>query len=389
MVAEQLERLSRAEMRVLEAASVAGLEFGAQAVAAALGKSVEEIEACCDAIGRRRQLLAAEGAAVWADGSMGGRYRFTHPLYRNLLYDQLPPGRRSRLHRLIGDRLESGYGIRAEEITAELALHFEVGRDHGRSLTYNRRAGLAEVNRAATPEGVRHLQAALRALEHAPQGPDRSAQESELLTALGPALASLKGFNAPEVARCSQRALEVSEQLGDRPATFAALVGIGRSYRGTVNAARCIEVGERLLSIAASSRNPAKAIAAHHFMGSTQLWVADLKAARQEFEAVLQISDVHPDAPAAGSQTLGLLRPPISRHLLSDCTRIIVRAWSNLSTSSATRSAVTCCGDGWPSRRPVGFNSWQDHGRWGRPPCAYRPLVVCRRRSGPPSSASE
>ena len=130
------------------------------------------------------------------------------------MYDRLPAARRALLHRRIGERLESGYRSRIEEITGDLALHFEIGHDHGPWLSYSRKAGLAHISRAASPEGLRHLQAALRALEHLAEGSERSAQELELLNALGPALISLKGFNAPEVERYYQRALHVSSSSG-------------------------------------------------------------------------------------------------------------------------------------------------------------------------------
>jgi DNA-binding winged helix-turn-helix (wHTH) protein len=296
LIVEDLERLSPAQLGALEAASVVGLEFLAQAVSAAIGNPVDEVEACCEALARRHQFIAATVPAAWPDGSVAACYRFTHPLYRTLLYDRLPPARRARLHRVIGECLEGTYGDRAAGIAGDLATHFEVGRDHRRWLVYSRTAALAEIGRAALPEGVRHLEAALRALEHLPQGSERWRQELELLSALGPALLNLKGFNAPEVEHCYERALQVAEQLGDQRATFAALLGIGRYHRGTTHMTRCIEIGERLLSLAVSSGDPAQAIAAHHFMGTAQFWLANLERARTELERVLDLSGGYPDA---------------------------------------------------------------------------------------------
>jgi predicted ATPase len=50
MIAQQLERLSAEEQQVLEAASVAGVEFSAAAVAAALETEVAQVEERCDGI---------------------------------------------------------------------------------------------------------------------------------------------------------------------------------------------------------------------------------------------------------------------------------------------------------------------------------------------------
>ena len=53
-----------------------------------------------------------------------GRFRFTHDLIRETLYDELPPGRRASLHRRIADTLQSLYGPAPEAYLAELAHHY-------------------------------------------------------------------------------------------------------------------------------------------------------------------------------------------------------------------------------------------------------------------------
>ena len=53
-----------------------------------------------------------------------GRYRFSHDLVRETLYDELPPGRRVRLHRRIAGELEVIYGPAVGEHLAELAFHY-------------------------------------------------------------------------------------------------------------------------------------------------------------------------------------------------------------------------------------------------------------------------
>src|SRR5215469_6418783 len=61
MIERNLQRLSPDEQRILEAASVAGTEFSAAAVAAALHQPTTEIEACCTILARREQFIATQG----------------------------------------------------------------------------------------------------------------------------------------------------------------------------------------------------------------------------------------------------------------------------------------------------------------------------------------
>src|SRR5262249_25066991 len=81
LVKKQLERLSREEIRVLEGASVAGVEFTAAAAAAATEDDLVRVEECCEELARRHQFLQRKGTAEWADGTVSARYRFGHELY--------------------------------------------------------------------------------------------------------------------------------------------------------------------------------------------------------------------------------------------------------------------------------------------------------------------
>jgi predicted ATPase len=112
MIERNLERLKPEEELVLEAASVAGAEFSAALVAAALERSQNEIEACCTRLSRHEQFVTEQSPVAWPDGTVAAGFRFHHALYQEVLYDRLPAGRRGRLHRLIAVREEAGFGER-------------------------------------------------------------------------------------------------------------------------------------------------------------------------------------------------------------------------------------------------------------------------------------
>src|SRR5262249_20990130 len=89
LVERQVEALGADDQQVLEAASVAGAEFSAAAVAAALEEKLDAIEERCEMLAWRQQFLRAEGLDEWPDGTLSGRYRFVHALYQNVLYDRV------------------------------------------------------------------------------------------------------------------------------------------------------------------------------------------------------------------------------------------------------------------------------------------------------------
>jgi len=102
MIERNLERLNPDEEAVLEAASVTGAEFPSAAVAAALERPPNEIEAACARLARQPQFIQASGSAELPDGTVTEIFRFLHGLYRNVLYDRVSPAHRIQLHRRIG-----------------------------------------------------------------------------------------------------------------------------------------------------------------------------------------------------------------------------------------------------------------------------------------------
>ena len=113
------------------------------------------------------------GVAEWPDGTLSGRYSFRHALYHEVVYAQLAEVRRVQLHRRIAERKEAAYGERVGEIAAELAMHFEKGRDLTRAVQYLGKAGETAVRRSAHQEAIAHLTKGLDLLATFPETPER------------------------------------------------------------------------------------------------------------------------------------------------------------------------------------------------------------------------
>jgi predicted ATPase len=102
MIEGQLDRLGEEDQRMLEVASVVGVEFVAAAVAAGLGQTLERVDEACATLARRGLWLRAVGDQNWPDGTVSGGYRFSHALYRQVLYRRLAAARRAQLHQALG-----------------------------------------------------------------------------------------------------------------------------------------------------------------------------------------------------------------------------------------------------------------------------------------------
>jgi tetratricopeptide (TPR) repeat protein len=269
MIEKQVARLSLAEQRVLEVASVAGVGFSAATVAAGLGEDVAQSEERCAELARCGQFLRSAGVDEWPDGTVAGSYAFIHTLYQNVLYERLTAGQRLQLHRRIGACREAGYGDRAREIAGELVVHFEQGRDFPRAVRYRQQAAKTALQRCAYQEASSHLSKGLELLKLMADTPERLQQEIGLQIGLGLALVATKGYAAAEVERSYSRAVELCRQADATPQLVWALWGLQGYYfvRGELRTAR--ELGEQMVEVAERLQEPGLLGVAHAVLGPT------------------------------------------------------------------------------------------------------------------------
>jgi predicted ATPase/DNA-binding winged helix-turn-helix (wHTH) protein len=279
MIGVQVDRLTDLERRIVEAASAAGTEFSALTAAAGAEVALDAAEACCAGLVRRELFLVPHGLDEWPDGSVAGRYAFRHALCREAVYERVSPGRRAALHRRIGMRLEDALGDAAGEGAAELAMHFECGRDTGRAIRHRRRAGEIATQRGAARETVGHLARALELLAARPAGPARAEEELAIQIALGGPLMAIKGRGAPEVERAYLRAQALCEQVGDAPRHFPALWGLFLFHRSRGEIDAALDLGHRLLALAGRTADSGLVLQAHHALWATRFAQGELAAA--------------------------------------------------------------------------------------------------------------
>jgi predicted ATPase len=287
LIENHIERLSPEEQRVLEVASVAGAEFSAAAVAAGVKEEVGEVEARCARLARREQFVRRGGTEEWPDGTVSTRYRFLHALYQEVWYERVPVGQRLKLHQWIGEREERAYGGLGKEIAAELAMHFERGRDYRRAVQYYGQAGENAIQRSAHVEAIRHLTKALQLLKTLPATPERTRHELTLQTALGVPVIATKGYAAPAAGEAYTRARELCQRVEETPQLFPVLVGLFRYYLVRAEHETARELGEQLLSLAQRVQDPALLLEAHFPLGASLYCLGDPIPAREHLEQSL------------------------------------------------------------------------------------------------------
>lgn len=208
MIQAQVEQLSEPEQRVLDVAAIAGMSFAPAICAPSADMDAFAFEACCDALARRGQILRLADTLVLPGVGGVQRFGFVHALYRQVLYERQSAARRAMLHRRRAERLEEVFAAALDDVSSELAHHFEKGGDWSRTVRYLRRAAEVAAKREALEEARADLQHAL-ALVGRLSASERAEAETDLLYNLaGIYLATLDARVVETLAVLRERAAE-------------------------------------------------------------------------------------------------------------------------------------------------------------------------------------
>src|SRR5215472_13361127 len=152
VLARRLTRLPGTVVELLAVASVVGRRFPIATVSAIAGAPAEMAVPLAD---------SAVRAAV-LEHDEPGHLRFTHDLFRDVLYDGLPAARRSALHLSVAGFLEQHTGVAATaaEIAYHLSMAWPLG-DRGRVVRALTEAAREATARTAFDETAAHLHRAV------------------------------------------------------------------------------------------------------------------------------------------------------------------------------------------------------------------------------------
>jgi tetratricopeptide (TPR) repeat protein len=217
VIGQRVARLSAPGRRAMRIAAVAGSTISLLLLERVLGERADVLDALDDAV--------AAGLLVEAGH---GDYVFAHALVRQTIYRQLGPARRMRLHRQLGEALET---LQAPDAHVEaLAYHFAQAAADGQAVKaadYALAAGHRASARLGHEEAAAHCERGLQALRLG-GWPDEE-RRCELLLALGDAR-----WGAGELDKARHTygaAAEVADKLGDATALARAALGFCGPHR--------------------------------------------------------------------------------------------------------------------------------------------------------------
>jgi predicted ATPase len=220
-IARRLARVPAPCREVLVMASVIGSEFDVACLAQAGGMTAEHL---MEALGRAlaHEIIAEVRGAP-------NVYRFSHALVREALYQDLAPGERVKLHRQIGEALETLYRGHPEAHLAELAHHFVQARPGGdarKAVDYAVRAARRAAASLAYDEAAALYRRALEA--HESTADER--QRCEMLLALGDV--QWRTEDGSDLRETFRQAAELARRVGDTTLLAQSALGLAGESSG-------------------------------------------------------------------------------------------------------------------------------------------------------------
>jgi hypothetical protein len=252
MIEVQVEQLTAQEQRCLEAASITVTSFTACVNALAANLDPDQFEELCEGISRRYRIVRPRGTRQFPDGTVAHMYEFVHALYHEAFYRRQSPGRRAKLHRSIGERLEALSADRLSDMVPILARHFEEGCDWRPAVKYLRLVAETAGQRYAPEEATRILRHALALCEKMPES-QRAENETEILEKL--AAIYVVSFDDIYAVEIYQALRAKAAYYGLLDVEIRALVGMAYPLSWS-NAQRSLEMVERALQLGTKQTNP-------------------------------------------------------------------------------------------------------------------------------------
>ena len=169
-----------ARQRALAVAAVAGLVFSVDVVASVLGQDRVKLLGIVDQAVRAGLIIRGRGS---------GRYAWSHPLLRAVVYDDIGVAARVRLHERVGDALEAALASGHDVELAAVSFHYlkaAAGGTAAKAVSYAERAAQQAMAALGYEEAARLYDRALEACRLDPAVADRG----QLLLGAGAARAA-------------------------------------------------------------------------------------------------------------------------------------------------------------------------------------------------------
>jgi predicted ATPase/DNA-binding SARP family transcriptional activator len=280
IISGRLAQLSPAARAVAEIGAAMGRAFTLDLLLLIEPQNEETVISALNELWLRR-IVREQGANI---------FDFTHDKLREVTYAETSVPQRRSLHRHIAQALEEQNAESLDPISAQVAAHYEQAGLFDKAIPYFQRAGLVAASVYANEDAINLFTRGLELLGRLPLSVKRDIQELNLTLELATLYRISKGWASPEEERVINRAMILSDKVGDAEQRIRTLFGLMTLY--VVQAQydrveRTYSEAVRLFRQTNSTPPPFAEI----YLAGTKLFMGSIIEAREQFEMNIAVWD--------------------------------------------------------------------------------------------------
>jgi class 3 adenylate cyclase/tetratricopeptide (TPR) repeat protein len=301
ILASRIDRLPAADKEVLQTLAVIGIEFPLTLAREVIRKPDDELNRALSDL----QLTEF----IYEQPAVGDiEYTFKHALTQEVAYNSLLVERRRTLHERTAKAIEELYSQRLEDHLAELAHHYERGKQPAKAVEYLSRAAQQAAARSAFAEAITHARAGLGLIAklHSPQ---HARREFELLTTLATAATALEGWDSAQASAGRERMIALARTSGDEVELATAFAAAWVEHLSAGRYERSLEMAHHMVSLAERRQRPGALADAQTALGWTSVWIGRIGEALEAFDRAFALC-----ADGVGRMSLIGMHPMVELH---------------------------------------------------------------------------
>jgi predicted ATPase/type II secretory pathway predicted ATPase ExeA len=273
-----------AEKEVVQIAAVVGREFSYELIRSVIPLKESVLK-------KELNNLVKVDILEMREDARQKKYIFRQVLIQDAAYNSILKSRRQELHNKIAGVLETEFKDFVESHPQILAYHYTRAKDFERAINYHLKSGRLLVQQSAHREAISQIQKGIDLLEHVDDLEKRNQLELDLQIILGIPLLATKGYGAEEVGNVYERASELSQEVGDIPQLFPALVGQYRFYLLRGDLIKAFDISELLLSWAQTSGDSHLLLEATRSIGVTLFHMGEVQTSLDHLKTGIDLYD--------------------------------------------------------------------------------------------------
>ena len=306
----RLDRLGPAR-EIAQIAATIGREFDTDLLRDISGLAEAEVDAALDS-------LVRAGLVEPKEGRQGRTLLFKHALLQQAAQGTILRERSKQLHALIAKTMERSDREALSTYPELLAQHYADGGVFDRAADCWLLAGVKAGRTWAKVEAARMFAHGIAAAEQLPESAERGRRILELELERGDVLYTALGYVTGECTEAYNRAIRLSEMLGDPGASIRAHDGLFGTHFNSCRFPDAIREGDTLIEIGQSHDNLKALVLGLQFKGMSLFCCGQLNSARLHLEQALEYKErakeVGSDFPSMAMIYLSWTRQVLGEH---------------------------------------------------------------------------